>query len=244
MQLPTLRPSWRRMTTIAMGLVALTSTALIVLSFEGTNLLHLPKSHPTGHVHDHGDQTWPPQPPGRTKVKDKSDPNIERNRQAKQHTRFAQLEQAIPAGSQLAQILGRNFRRVSITDETDKEGTQSPSRFTYFSQDNNLTVEVLFDGSSIQSVKAIEASEYQPEITDEEIADAVQLARAHFLSLGLSRVQTLKAYGILAYRPEGKGFYDSRVIYVSFHAGDDAPPEMIAWVDLTHQTILNAREER
>lgn len=244
MRLPIPRGSWRRITAIAVGLAALTSTALIVMSFEGTGILHIPKNHPTGHVHDHGNQTWPPQPPGRTKVKDLSDPHFEQNRQARQQKRFAELEQAIPAGSRLAQALGQKFRRISITDEKEKNSTQGTTRFTYFSQDNNLTVEVLFDGSSIQSFKLIDPREYQPEITDEEIADAVDLARSYFLSVGLARVQTLTAYGILAYRPEGKGFYDSRVIYVSFHAGEDAPPKMIAWVDLTNRTILNAREER
>ena len=75
----------------------------------------------------------------------------------------------------------------------EKNGTQGTTRFTYFSQDNNLTVEVLFDGSSIQSLELIDPYEYQPEITDEEIADAVQLVVPYFLSLGLSRVQTLTA---------------------------------------------------
>ena len=233
-----------RTTITALSTLVLTSSAILVFSDAGSGLLDVPHNHPTAHVHDHADQTWPPQPPGRTNVIDRSDTGMEKRRQGKKHSQFSQFEQEVHPGSPLWRALGKRFRRITVTDDKEKDGRPRPNVFTYFSQDNNQTVEVIFDGAAVKSIKSIPASEYQPEIIDEEIDEAVKIARAHFLSLGLARVQQLKGFGILAYRPEGKGFYDTRVIYISFHANEDAPPEMVAWVDLTSQTVLNAREER
>ncbi|MBK7234869.1 MAG: hypothetical protein IPI02_04255 [Sterolibacteriaceae bacterium] len=207
-----------------------------------------PPKHPTAHVHDHGDQTWPPQPRGIEDVVDFSQPGFQEARRLKRQQRFNELEQRSAARTDFQGALGRRFTRIAVVDEEDKTGKARGSRFTYFSRSNNATVEVRFDGARVSSLKSIPASEYQPEITDEEIAEATALARNHFLGLGQTRIDAripvLKGYGILAYRREGKGFYDGRVIYVSFHADDDAPPEFMAWVDLTKQTVMKTREER
>jgi hypothetical protein len=45
----------------------------------------------------------------------------------------------------------------------------------------------------------------------------------------------------LAYRPEGNGFYDTRVIYISFHLDSSSVPEFVAWVDLTSQKVMKAQ---
>lgn len=224
------------------------STALMilattrVLSYAGEVIV--PLQHPTAHVHDHGDQTWPPQPEGIHGIVDLSKPGIEKSQRLKLQQRFNDLEQRAAARPDFREALGQKFSRIAIIDDEDKTGKARGSRFTYFSRDKNATIEVLYDGANIKAVKSIPASEYQPEITDEEISMASDLARQHFLSLGFTRVQDLKGYGILAYRPEGKGFYNGRVIYISFHANDDAPPELMAWVDLTSQTVINSREEQ
>ena len=218
---------------------------LMTLHLVRSQNIAVPQRHPTGHVDDHVDQTWPPQPQGITNIVVISNPDDdEKKRHLKSKQRFDKLEQLGAARADLKEALGRRFTRIVITDEKNKDGTPRPGRYTYFSRDKNATVEALFDGANITSVKSTPANEYQPEITDEEILEATELARQHFLRLGLTRVQDLKGYGILAYRPEGKGFYNGRVIYVSFHADADAPPELMAWVDLTSQTILKYREER
>lgn len=237
---------WGHSSTIVAAIAALFILASqVVRSQNKTGEIIVPQQHPTGHVHDHGDQTWPPQPEGITGgVVDLSTPASEQARRSKFQQRFNELEQRGAAHAKFRDALGRRFTRIAVADDEDKAGRPRGSRYTYFSRDKNATAEVLFDGTTIKSVKSIPASEYQPEITDDEISEATALARAHFQSLGIERVRDLKGYGILAYRPEGKGFYDGRVIYVSFHANNDAPPEFMAWVDLTSQTILNSREER
>jgi hypothetical protein len=241
MQTTTVGAHWRRLSSIAALLIL---ASQVVRSQNNTGEIVVPQQHPTGHVHDHGDQTWPPQPEGITGVVDLSTPASEQARRSKLQQRFNELEQRGAAHADFQKALGQRYTRIAIVDNEDKVGTPRGSRFTYFSRDKNATAEVLFDGANIKSVKSIPAREYQPEITDEEISEATELARKYFSSLGIERVRDLKGYGILAYRPEGKGFYDGRVIYVSFHANDDAPPEFMAWVDLTSQTILNSREER
>ncbi|MGE0824936.1 MAG: hypothetical protein AB7G75_17745 [Candidatus Binatia bacterium] len=235
-------PRWGR--TVAIGATMFALVAQAVLSQENNGRVIVPHSHPTGHVHDHADQTWPPQPPGLTKVVDFSNPGIEQLRHKDLQLRFAQLEQVAGTRSPLTKALGHRFSRITVIDEAEKGKPPHSSRFVYFSQENNSTVEVTFNGVAIQAINTIAPSEYQPEITEEEVLAATQIARTHFLSLGLTRVQDLQGYGILAYQPEGKGFYDSRVIYISFHVDNDSRPELVAWVDLSHQTILDAREER
>ncbi len=69
-------------------------------------------------------------------------------------------------------------------------------------------------------------------------------------SVNEGRIQQLEGYGILAFKPSSelasgeKGFYDTRVAYVSFHEHIDARPEFIAWVDLTEGSVLKSREDK
>lgn len=201
---------------------------------------------PLGLQHNHEGLTWPPQPRGITNVvihssaeREKIDGDLER-------ARMDRLERKAATDPRASRALGNTFTPVTVIDkEDDKTSGKVISQMVFFSRDNNATVEVEFDSNEeIQAVKSIPASEYQPEVTDGEIAEAAELARAYFLNQGIAKVAGLKAYGILAYKPEGVGFFDTRVIYVSFHKHDDAPPELAAWVDLTNQLILKARQEQ
>lgn len=199
--------------------------------------------HPTGHVHDHGTQTWPPQPVGITNVVPLGQPDDEGARTTAQKLRADALERVAVLRAGLRGALGTRFSRAGLIEDVDKSGRPLPPRLVYFSHSRNATVEVTLDGQRVQSIKSTPASEYQPEITDAETAEAAGLARAWFLARGEARVRDLEAFGILAYQPTGSGFYPTRVIYVSFHQDSDAPPEYVAWVDLTRQRVLKARQE-
>ncbi len=164
----------------------------------------------------------------------------------RKRTRMDRLEQKTRADMRAVYGLGNRFTRVAVVDQDDKEDTDETvvSRLVYFSHEKNATVEVGFDADEkLETVTITPAKDYQPEITDEEIKDAEKLARKYFIRHGFKRITGLRAYGILAYKPEGTGFYDTRVIYVSFQKDDDAPPQLMAWVDLTNQQILEVREE-
>jgi hypothetical protein len=199
--------------------------------------------HPTGHVHDHGNLTWPPQPKNITNVVPLSQPGDEGPATTVQKLRADLLERVALARSGLRKALGARYSRAALIEDTDKSGAAVPARLVYFSHSKNATVEVTLDGQKVRSVKTVAASEYQPEITDAETAEAASIARAHFKSLGQDRVTQLQAFGILAYQPTGSGFYPTRVVYVSFHVDSDAPPEYVAWVDLTGQRVLRSRQE-
>lgn len=199
--------------------------------------------HPTGHVHDHADQTWPPQPRGIENVVLLEPAGEEARAAAARKLRGDALERIALARSGLRQALGTRFNRTEVVEDTDKAGGPLVSRLVYFSLSRNATVEVTLDGQDVRNLRSIPAAEYQPEITDTESSDAARIARAWFLAQGKPRVRDLQAFGILAYQPAGKGFYPTRVIYVSFHRDSDAPPEFVAWVDLTRQRVLRGRQE-
>jgi len=199
--------------------------------------------HPTSHVHDHGNQTWPPQPRGMQNAVPLSNPGAEGLRAEAQQRRAEAQQRLALARADVRQALGTRYARAAVVEDSDKSGATLPSRLVYFSHSKNSTVEVTVDGQRVRSVKTIPAAEYQPEITDAEIAEAESIARAHFAALGQDRVAQLQAFGILAYQPTGKGFYATRVLYISFHRDSDAPPEYVAWVDLSQQRVLRARQE-
>lgn len=192
---------------------------------------------------DHGDLPWPPVPRGIENVIVHSKPTEDVSRERRRHQRFKSLEDFARTNPAVDFALGTNPTRIGVIDDANNDEFKDKKRLEYFNRDKNATVWVTLDGDKVRSVKIIPANEYQPEITDEEITEATKLAREYLANLGFPRVLGLKGFGILAYKPKGKGFYDRRVIYVSFHEHDDAPPEFAAWVDLTKQKILKTWRE-
>ena len=235
---------------------ALTITLLIAWGFATTASTGLPGSQgiasaasteavaPPAQGHNHEGVTWPPQPRGITNVVVHSSVEQEKIGRAIEKARLDRLESKAKTHPEANRALGNRFTRIALIDKEDKTNGKVVSQMVFFSRDKNATVEVQFDNDEIQAVKSVPAWQYQPEITDEEIAEAAQLARTHFLNQGLAKIADLKAYGILAYKPKGGGFFETRVLYVSFHQNDDAPPEFAAWVDLTNQMILKERQEQ
>jgi hypothetical protein len=201
------------------------------------------QGHPTGHVYDRLGVTWPPQPRGITNVVSRANPVAEEQLARAKAQLAAALERVALLRGDVRQALGTRYARITVLEDDDKDGTATPPRIVYFSHAKNATVEVTVEGQNVRSVKSIPPSEYQPEITDEEIAQAEGIARSHFAALRRERVAELEAFGILAYKPTGNGFFDTRVIYISFHPDNDSSPEYEAWVDLTNRRVIRAREE-
>lgn len=193
---------------------------------------------------EHEGMPWPPDPVGITNVIVHSDAVQQFSINRVESSGIDLLDNKAQQDVRVKRALGKKYSRVGLIQKEDKKNGSTVNQLVFFSQDKNTTVEVEFVNGNIRSVNSIPARIYQPEITDEEATQAQELARNYFLNQGNSKVADLKAYSILAYKPQGAGFYDSRVIYVSFHDNDDSPPEFVAWVDLTHQRILNAREEK
>ena len=215
------------------------------VAHEPIDTANVEAGHPTGHVHDRADETWPPQPRGIRNVTILNNPgSAERDAELGQR-RVTDRSRIALARADVRQALGRRYSSPDLVESGGKRAeADSIARLMYFSYDNNTTVEVTVDGKEVRGLRRIRASDYQPDVTDGEITQAEAIARQHFSDHGMDRVADLKAYGILAYLPEGRGFYATRVVYVSFHLNDDAPPEYAAWVDLTRRRVLRIREER
>ena len=221
--------------------------AMVFTDFSSSQ--QIPSADPSGAVaspgyrHNHEGLTWPPQPRGITNAVVRSNIAEEQKGLALEKDRIERLEAKAKTTLEVQRALGKLFTHITVIDSENKETGTVTTQLVFFSRDQNATVEVTFDKKEkIQAVNSIPAQEYQPEITDEETKEATALARSYFRSQGF-RIAGLKAYGILAYKPQGVGFFDSRVLYVSFHKDDDAPPELSAWVDLTNQLILQTLGE-
>lgn len=199
---------------------------------------------PLGPRHNHEGLTWPPQPRGITNVVIHSNLEQEiKDRLLEKARMDRRLERIATTNPEVIRALGQQFTRITVIEKEDKTNGRVVSQMVFFSRDRNATVEVDFDDEEIRAVNSLPPWDYQPEITDEEVTEAAALARTYFLNQGRATIAGLNAYGILAYQPEGVGFFGTRVLYVSFHQHEDAPPEFAAWVDLTNQLILKTREE-
>ncbi|MCW1966801.1 MAG: hypothetical protein KIH69_001620 [Anaerolineae bacterium] len=199
-------------------------------------------THPSGH----NGLDWPPTPRNITQVRVVSQATDYDRIRARLDRGFSRMIGSFLTDARVLRALGRRFTRIEVIESDSKDPDYDSSRIqlVYFSRDNNTTVDIYLNGSEVERVVSTPAAQYQPEITNEEIDEAGNLARKHFVGLGHSRVQSLQRYGILAYQPSGSGFYDTRVIYVTFHKEENSFPEFVAWVDLSNQRILDAREER
>lgn len=248
------RSSSLKTLTITMGTVA-AGAVLVLLGSQELPWINQAEAVPSAghrhsHNHPHDGLTWPPQPRGIGNVILHSDAREEESQRTRKRMRIDRLEQRTKVDTRAVSGLGNRFTQATVLDQDDKDDADEKnrakvvSRLVYFSHEKNKTVEVGFDvKENLATITEIPAKDYQPEITDEEIKDAAKLARKYFIRQGFKRIAQLKAFGILAYKPEGTGFYDTRVIYVSFHKDSDSPPVLTAWVDLTNETILEVREE-
>lgn len=234
------------MLRIHAAIAGLSALAAVTASAQAPDVSAMAdRGHPTGHVHDHADQTWPPQPRGLRNAVSLATPGSTERAAAFQRRKVSERERVALARPEVRRLLGGRYNRPDLVEPGGKDPSAAgTSRLVYFSFENNATVEIMLDQTTVRSVRQIPATEYQPDVTDGEIADAEGLARSYYNSRGVQRVSVLEANGILAYLPEGKGFYPTRVIYVTFRATDESAPEFCAWVDLTTRRVLRTREER
>jgi hypothetical protein len=193
----------------------------------------------------HDGLTWPPQPRGISLVKTYQDAAYVNNqREIAMHARIDVLEKIAKSEPGFSRALGNKYKRISIIDNDDRSTVESTTKLVYFSRDMNSTIEVDFDSKKkVRKVLSLPAWQYQPEIVDAETLEASDLARKYFLEKGYANIAGLTPFGILAYKPEGNGFFETRVIYISFHKDNDAPPEFAAWVDLSNLQVIKARVE-
>ena len=117
------------------------------------------------------------------------------------------------------------------------------TRVTFFSYTNNVAVEVLMQGLNMESVTRHQG--YQPPEGDDEIKEAIALARAD--SRLQDKVQELHADAILLPATGEQPGHNHRLLWVTFSDPEESYEEKVtlfsASVDLTDQKVLVVRPE-
>lgn len=200
--------------------------------------------------HDHGQpifESWPPQPVGIAAIATVSaapNDSVVGAALVAERSAMADAEAIALASAAVQDALGAEFVHATTVHSDLKGATAAAKadaevRVAYFSYSNNSTVEATVAKGAITAVTTVAAQVYQPEPTVAERTRAVDIARSYFLDHGESRVDALQGYVIMAYRPQGAtGFYDARVLYVTFHENLEERPEYLAWVNLSTGTVL------
>lgn len=200
--------------------------------------------------HAHGQplfESWPPQPIGIEAVSQVAvapPDSVAGAALLAGYDAMAEAETVALAAANVQTALGEHFVHATTIRTHAKSTTPSGNdtgeiRIVYFSYTNNVTVEAVVAGGAVTAIYTYAAADYQPEPTTAERKRAIELARAYFLAQGERSVASLTGYVIMAYRAHGRtGFYDARVVYVTFHQALDERPEYLAWVDLSNNRIL------
>jgi hypothetical protein len=215
-----------------------------------------------GHLHDAGGHrhvteldddarftgpgdVWPPQPKGAVDIVERSLASIQ---PTGPEARLAELDRAggtrslgpsavLAADESVSEALGRNYNLVAV----DQVG--GAVHLIWYSLSNNVTVEAVIDGGLVAALEVHPPTVYQPELSDVEKLAAADVARAYWVTAGDARIGRLQGFSILAFQPDGS-YYDTRMVYVSFHVDADSRPELVAWVDLAAATVIKAEVDR
>ena len=202
-------------------------------------------------------EVWPPQPKNATDVveldfSDLAAPVAERtvaaaadDRDIVADIRPAEAALAIPA---VADATGERYNLISITEHeivpgSEKGQDDEATLVVFYNLGDDLTVEAFIDGDALAALVVSPAGQHQPPLSVKEKSAAAELARAHWSAEGDPRIDQLEGFTILAVQPGG-AYYDSRVAYVSFHLDARSNPELLTWVDLTTEVVIEAKVDR
>jgi hypothetical protein len=200
----------------------------------------------TSHFHP-ATESWPPQPEHLVAVTWLPGEASTTVRAAQ--VQAAQAEAVVLNAATVQAALGERFvRSTTITNQLkgvaaagSAAAEAATTQVVFFSYTRNATIEVTVQAGAITGIKELPANVYQPEPTTSEKSRAISLARLHFRTAGHQRILQLTGYVIQAYAPEGTtGFYDARVLYVTFHEDITSRPEFGAWVDLTNESVIKS----
>ncbi|MFK8078915.1 MAG: hypothetical protein AB8B97_01400 [Granulosicoccus sp.] len=145
---------------------------------------------------------------------------------------------------QVQALLGDRYTLLQSARVRDKAiVNKNTYRVEFFSLSENRTVVATSVDGVITDVSGIAASERQPALGVNEKAMAIDIARRYWRERNDSRIEQLTGYAIQTFQPDGSP-YDTRVVYVSFHAQSPEPPELLTWVDLTEGQVFRAEVER
>lgn len=189
-------------------------------------------------------QGWPPQPRGATDIVQRSAAGLAPIPQWQKLERF---DQVAAVGRAPSQVLAADDAAGEALGDTHNligaEAVDEATHLVYYSLSENQTVEVIISGGEVAELTVHRPSDFQPELSNDEKQAAVDIAKAHWQSRGDPRIDRLQGFSILAFQPGG-AYYDTRMVYVSFHVDEDARPELLAWVDLVTGEVTRSEVDR
>lgn len=145
----------------------------------------------------------------------------------------------------VADLLGERWDVLEVIEaisvgkgETDPGG----QAVTFFSYDNNQSVRVELRGGAVTRIETTDPARGQLPLNPEEKERAIDIARDHWSEQGESAVNDLEGFSIQAFEADGS-FYDVRMVYVSFHQNADTRPDFLTWVDLSNESVADAKRD-
>lgn len=136
--------------------------------------------------------------------------------------------------------IGDNYGTFDATLAGSKD--DDVASFIFYNYDTNRTIEATLGSDGAVVVLSLPASEWQPTENAAEVEQAIALARAS-LEADNHDIDSLQGTAMLTYPTQAPTddaepmFYDSRMLYVTFGAGDGEPPLYSARVDIGAQLI-------
>jgi len=139
--------------------------------------------------------------------------------------------------------LGDNFGEFDASLSDDK--SEDTASFLFFNYDRNVTIEAVFEHSGNVRLIETSADQFQPGENQQEVVRAIEIAQASLESSGFSTTG-LEGTAMLTHLPSselmanGDGFYNERMLYVTFGEGEGALPTFSALVNLSTETATDA----
>lgn len=191
---------------------------------------------------------WPPKPHGAEQVRRL---HAQEAPDALTDVLARQLSEIALRDARVLDSLGERYVHIQsdaiLAGKGERKDCSEPlqTRITFYSYDRQVAVEVLMKGTHVQAVVAREG--YQPAETEEEILEAICLARSD--PCLRDSVQLLSASAILHHGSSGadEAGYAHRMLWVTFFDSEDIEDEkpalFSAAVDLVDRVVVLAREE-
>ena len=137
---------------------------------------------------------------------------------------------------------GKRHVSIGASLRQDKEDGNAPvALFVIYVYDDDDTIEVLLDGTSLDLIK-VATAKYQPAPVQEEIDRAIRLAAVH-QSLAGRVGEDLEGSAILITRADPRDpLFGHRLLDVRFGCPDERLPRYAALVDLTTEAVVRSGE--
>lgn len=189
-------------------------------------------------------EVWPPQPRGATDIVHRSAADIA---PVEVQAKLEQLDAAAAPTQSPSEVLAADDDVAAALGERHNliaaETIDGADRLVYYSLSTNQTIDVTVETGAVTALTLHAPGDFQPELSHDEKLAAVDIARSHWESKGDARIDGLQGYSILAFQPGG-AYYDTRMVYVSFHIDEDSRPELLAWVNLATGEIRKSEVDR